>query len=134
MSQGYNLTHSIKSPTFAPGVWTDYTSSSNIVGWGNPNGKIFYKVLDDLVFVKYDIAGTSNDVETTFTVPFTSGAYNSSIFVANMFKDNGGAYGVGFSSLPQSSTVVVFYAGPFPTGWTASHEKEIYGEFWYKKT
>jgi hypothetical protein len=55
-------------------TWTDYSGSSTIVGWTTPTAKIRYKKIGKLVWVQYQITGTSNAGTTSFTLPFANNA------------------------------------------------------------
>lgn len=126
--------------TFADDVynvaWTDYSATSTVTGWaGGVSTKIFYKKLGRLVFVAFQIQGTSNSTAATFTVPFArpANAYDLSFAMAGFIQDNSAdvttnAYGTIASG---ASTVVLGrFAGS--TTWTGSGTKRVSGQFWYE--
>lgn len=49
--------------------WTDYSATSTVVGWSAFTTKeIYYKIVGKIVFVNFNISGTSNSTTTTFTL------------------------------------------------------------------
>lgn len=50
--------------------WIDYTATSTIVGWSAfTTKKIWYCIVGNVMFVQWDLMGTSNNATTTFTLP-----------------------------------------------------------------
>lgn len=115
---------------------TDYFSTSTKTGWAaTPTGNIFYKVVDDMVFVNFSINGTSNSTTTSFTVPETSMASLGVNFYMARMRDGDAFFDNGFCNLPASSTTVTCYTDNSKSAadWTATLTKQITGQFWYYK-
>ncbi len=125
--------------TFGSGVdvfttaWTDYSATSTIVGWSSFTVKsIFYKRIGDLVFVSWDLDGTSNATTTTFTVPITSNA-DVELRLSTFARDNGtAATGGGLVQLPVSSTTFFLSSDMALAAWTASGTKTTKGQVFYQ--
>ena len=114
-------------------AWTEYGTISTIVGWSSRTlTEIKYKKVGNLVFVTYNISGTSNATNITFTLPYTNAA-NAVYSACGQVADNGLVQQInGFTNLPNgSATVTVFRDGIF-TAFTASGVKNAYGQFWYE--
>ena len=114
------------------GTWTDYSDDSTIVGWSAyTTQKIYYKIVGKLVFVQFDITGTSDSTSTTFTLPYTQSNYVYAQVVIRI-QDNTQTPVTGIFILPQNSATIDFYSTLGGGGWTASGTKSIYGQFWYE--
>lgn len=115
-------------------AWTDYGATSTIVGWSSSTDHVWYKKLGNLVFVKYNITGTSDTTTATFTLPFTSvNSASAESYTGSAVEDNGS-----FQSSPGRctllanaalATVTLDWAGG---AFTASGTKTVKGEFWYE--
>lgn len=118
----------------ADGTWIDYSGSSTVTGWSGFNvKKLYYKKTGTTVLVQFDFFGTSNSTNTAFTLPYAnnSGAQVNSVFNA---MDSGT---VSFGTLQMDNTNTTVSLSPTPAsgdGWTASGNKDAYGEFWYYTT
>ena len=115
-------------------TWTEYYASSTVTGWsGVPSPKlIYYKKIGKIVFVQFDISGTSNSTSTSFTVPFTS-SNTAEVHAAGRVQDNTGTFVAGLIYLPANSDLVSLTADMSGSGgsWTASGTKAVHGQFWY---
>lgn len=132
------------SPTFSGMVstgdiyntaWTDYGGTSTVTGWSSTSTKVInYKRVGNLVFVGFYINGTSDSVNTSFTLPITSS--NTSI-------DFGGAMETAYDnsvnltvatrvSMDPNGTLVAMYTDMATGVWTASGTKIVRGSFWYE--
>ncbi len=110
--------------------WTPYHDTSTIVGWDSYVSKeIYYKALGKLVFVEFSIDGNSDNIATTFTLPFTSSNTIHS-HVVIWIKDSA-TWQVGRIYLPKNSNMVHFYVG-LATNWAATGGKTIIGQFTYE--
>ena len=120
-----------------PGVWVDYSAASTIVGWGSFTTKVLrYMVEGKKVFVEFYIIGTSNSVDTSFTLPYKSA--DVGMYYGNLLQyaaDNTITCAVGCKSqLPPNDNVILLY----PTfiggsgSWTAGGMKAVLGSFWYE--
>lgn len=120
-----------------PEPWTDYSGTSTIVGWSAfTTKKISYRRVQKLVYVEFQLEGTSNATSATFTLPFTrvtSGSFAFTFPLAGDIQDNSAAvttnaYGQ-ISSASATVTTAISAAG---TGWTNSGTKRIAGTFFYE--
>lgn len=108
-------------------TWTDYSSTSTVVGWSSTTTKIikYIQIGSNLLLVEVSITGTSNSTSTTITIP--SNAVNDT----NQWNrvTNNGTNAAGRATITGGSNVVTFYT-TFSSGtWTASGTKTIYGQF-----
>lgn len=117
--------------------WTDYSSSSTIVGWtSTTTEEIFYKVVGNMVYVSFVITGTSDSTATSFTLPYnTSSSGPTELYSPTVVTDNSVVQtSPGLVKIANNSNVANCY--PDYTGsstWTNSGTKTIGGEFWYRK-
>ena len=115
--------------------WIDYFALSTIVGWAaSPTGKIMYKKVGSLVFVKFSIIGTSNATNATFTVPYTIKGDMDTYLPAGYTKDNGVAQTAPGCIRPGINAATVYLYKDLTTSvaWTNSGDKRIDGEFFYE--
>ena len=122
--------------------WTDYYSSSSIVGWSSLTAgrrQIMYRTLGDMVWVSFHLEGTSNTNDATFTLPYTSVAVGTSHAFSNSlgFTYDNGSYLANGYFLNNNNTnqvqCMVSGANTASPGWTSSGTKIVEGEFWYVK-
>lgn len=116
-------------------AWSDHGGDSTIVGFSSaPIKAIWYKKVGNLVFVNYEIVGTSNAPDFTFTLPFTSS--NSSDYVIRAparVTDAGVTLATpGLALLSLNSSLVTLLTDWASTQWTASGGKAAEGQFWYE--
>jgi hypothetical protein len=112
--------------------WTDYSALSTITGWSSFTAKkIWYKKVGRLVFVEFDIRGTSNNASSSFTLPFSSNG-SKGAFSVIIAQDNSGAFVAGAVNLPESSTTGILFSVPNSNVWTASGTKSALGQFFYE--
>lgn len=124
---------SISDGDIASIPFTDHSEDATIVGWSSFTTKIIrYKKVGNLVFVSYELTGTSDDTATSFTLPFSTVSTESQIPEIEWIKDNGTIIGTGIrvNANPPSNLVDFFTSINFAT-WTASGIKQIQGRFWY---
>jgi len=119
------------------GKWTDYTATSTITGWSATTvEEIYYKRIGNLIFVAFDIVGTSNSATTNFTLPFTctNDPSGANVFKTAIVAEDNGSWDIGKCEVSRNTTTVHFYlsAGAAINGWTASGDKAIRGEFYYE--
>lgn len=114
--------------------WTDYSGISTIVGWSTFTSKFLdYKKVGNLVFVEFDLRGTSNSTAVTFTLPYASGMGTGRFaYGVIRVRDNSGTITVGDFFLPSGTSTVTCRPAPGGGGWTASGTKEVLGQFWYE--
>jgi hypothetical protein len=113
-------------------AWTDYSATSTIVGWGSYTTKqVYYKKVGKVVFVAFNIEGTSNNAATTFTLP-TNSASIVSIIAPIVVLDNNIRKALAYLSLAHGAATVTLSIDTDGTAWTASGNKAVYGLFWYE--
>lgn len=115
------------------GVWTPYHDISNIDGWSSYTQKqIFYKKIDNLVFIQFYIEGISDDIIAIFTMPFTAleAAPTHSAFWLRA-KNAGSWIGTGMGYILGNSNLMRCYTSASGAAWTASGTKAIQGEAWF---
>jgi hypothetical protein len=62
---GGDLPNQINTP------WIDFSEQSTIVGWSSFTAKqIRYKIFNKILFLSFNIDGTSNNATTNFSLPF----------------------------------------------------------------
>lgn len=112
-------------------TWGDYSTSSTVVGWSSfTNKQIYYKKIGNIVFVVFNIQGTSNSTSTSFTVPYSSNL-GTTINIPIRIRDNGGAGTTGELSFYEG-TKVTLYRDLGESLWTNSGTKVTIGQFWYE--
>lgn len=117
-------------------TFTDYSSTSTITGWTTfTTKKIFYKKVGKLMFVTFEIGGTSNSTSTSFTLPNNCNT-SAGIQIINYARDNSGTAVAGTSFMdPNTATLVCIpTVGGSTTGWTNSNTKSVIGQFFYQTT
>lgn len=117
-------------------TWTDYSATSTIVGWSSFIYKqIYYKVLGSLVFVAFELSGTSNATSISFTLPYASKAAPGQIGGAwNQAGDNGVALTTaGCFYMPAGGSLVYCYKDMNVSTWTNTNAKYVIGQFFYEK-
>ena len=123
------LAKRIKPLVMASGAWTDYSATSTVTGWSAFTIKeLYYLKTSGLMFVKYRIIGTSDSVNTSFTIP-SAVAAGVTIEMAIVGADNGAYNTTRICRLTASSATVSFYAALGSFAWTASGDKAVMGEF-----
>ena len=133
------------SPTFASVIvtddiydtaWTDYSSTSTVVGWSSfTTKKIFYKKVGRLVFVAFTLTGTSNSTAVTFTLPFAVINEAGLRFgdALSLATDNGVTLTTpGRVTTQENDTTAFIYTEFANAAWTASGSKDVRGSFWYE--
>ena len=107
-----------------PTGWTDYSSTSTIVGWSSTTVKIIrYRIIGKQLFFQAYISGTSNSVNTTFTLP------NSATNIAStgcIRTTNNGTAVFGLFEISSGSSTVNCYTNVSGAAWTASGTKTIF--------
>jgi hypothetical protein len=114
--------------------WIDFSEQSTIVGWSVYTTKrIRYKVVGNIVYIMYDIQGTSNSTSTSFTLPIIS--KNASIIFMTYGVDNGSTQ-IALGGSSGSINNITFQRYSSFTGinasWTAGGSKQIIGQFFYE--
>lgn len=113
-------------------TWVDYSATSTIVGWGSFTTKqLNYKIVDDMVFIDFYIAGTSNDPVTTFTLPMNI-AETSYSFNCNVQNNGVVATVVGRAQSASGSNIITFFRDGTAAAFTGSGPKFIRGQMYFK--
>ena len=114
------------------GDWTDYATTSTILGWNTYTTKVLeYKLIGDIMFVFVSIDGVSNATGVTFTLP--NAAKVDGKFKCLHCMDNGRWRAVnGVVSLSASSVIVTCTLDGDATAWTNANQKSIQGQFFYR--
>ena len=116
-------------------AWTDYGSSSTIVGFsGTPTVNIWYKRVGKIMFVNFIFNGTSNSVNFTFTLPYSSASSTNYTTRSAFYVTDNAVTQVspGQLRLPSGSNIVTLYKDWTGVLWTASGNKQAEGQFWYQ--
>jgi hypothetical protein len=110
-------------------AWTDYSSTSTVVGWASFTTKsIYYKKVGKLVFLSVYLNGESNSALATITVP--NGPSVQADF--SIFAADGGVYTAGGGAGNVSSSTAYFYKDMAFTAFTASGNKIVRGQCWWE--
>lgn len=124
-----NLRTAMSAPV--EGAWTDYSSSSTVVGWSSLSTKeIFYKQTGKVVHVIYNLQGTSNANNVTFTLPLAAVATPTINAWATWASDNS-TNTIGYGTLAGGASTVTINKDPAATAWNTSGSKYAIGEFFY---
>lgn len=111
--------------------WTDYSSSSTVIGWSSYTTKsIEYKRVGNLIFVSFNINGTSDSTAASFTVPQPCKMLASGVPIKGI--DSGSPTTAYISQTVGSRTVNAYPTYTYLSSWTASGDKQITGRFWYE--
>ena len=118
--------------------WATTLITPTKTGWSSTTKNVWqYIQMGKLVWVYFDVSGTSNSTATNFTLPVAA----RSISATNTFEgtyglavDNGGVMtGPRWSiDISASTTVCNFYTTYGGAGWTASGSKQIRGFIFYE--
>jgi hypothetical protein len=115
--------------------FTNYSAPSTVTGWASFTDKlIYYKKIGKLMFVWFNITGTSNSAVTTFTLPFLSSNTIATVFGIGAVDNGVSLAYMGKAVLDLNSLTLSCYVDNIGTGWTASGSKQVYGQFWYQTT
>jgi hypothetical protein len=107
-----------------PTGWVDYSATSTIVGWSSTTVKIIrYRIIGKQLFYEVYLSGTSNNLNTTFTLP------NSCVNIVSSSPiriTNNGTNAVGLFEISTSSSTVNCYTTVAGAAWTASGTKTVF--------
>jgi len=116
------------------GGWTDYSNTSTVTGWSSFTTKqIYYKSIGKLVFVEFNIDGTSNADSAQFTLPFTRSGISEIRLLSAVVMDNG-AYQSAPGAIRLTANLVRVYLNGLLTVFTASGRKIVQGQFFFVKS
>jgi hypothetical protein len=114
--------------------WIDFSEQSTIVGWSAYTVKIIrYNIVGNIVYVSFNIQGTSNSATTNFTVPLI---IKHSVIFINYSLDNGTST-IGLGYITSLNTNIISFQrfstlNSPTTTWTAFGNKSIFGQFFYE--
>lgn len=121
------------SGDFYSAPWQNYGASSTIGGFSVIIVRdIYYKKIGKLVFVNFYIRGTSNSDSLYFTLPFTSASTMATIFSLGCESNSAWQAAHGSGQLGGSSATVYTYINVIGTGFAATNEKAVQGQFFYQ--
>lgn len=116
------------------GDWIDFSGVSTVVGWTTfTDEHIRYKLSGRKLDIQWDIRGTSNNVASTFTVPYTSVstgfAGGAGAAVLGITVDNGAFTATpGQVTMGDNSSIVTLTSTMGGAAWTNAGSKQISGE------
>lgn len=114
-------------------AWADYSGTSTIIGWAAaPSVSLFTKRVGNIVFVAFEILGTSNSTETTFTVPHTAATGMNVSGKPAIVKDNNVVMLEGNLVINAGSSLVTIFKDVDGTDFVTSGTKWAVGQFWYE--
>ncbi len=109
---------------------TDYSAMSTITGWSSLTKKlIFYKQIGKSVFVQFELAGTSNSMQVSFTLPHTTTANPNEVTFPIVAIDNGSIVNTPVGYFLGGSNIFACFKDVYGTTWTASGNKLVRGMF-----
>ncbi len=115
--------------------WTDYSGTSTLVGWTSYTTKVIeYKKIGKLVFVHYNIVGTSdpgaNGIYARFSLPYNEGVGGIPYHVS--FIMNNGVRAFGWCYMSGATCYFTKSATAATNGWSQSGQKRLFGQFFYE--
>jgi hypothetical protein len=113
-----------------PTGWTDYLSSSTIVGATSVTGAINYIIMGNVMFLQVTLSGTSTATNWTFTIPNTTAAFQQASLGNGV--NNNTTQGICLAWIAASATTInlSFSAtgapnGSTSTGWNSTNTKTV---------
>jgi hypothetical protein len=126
---GGDLPNQINTP------WIDFSEQSTIVGWSSFTAKIIrYKVVGNIVYLYFNLAGTSNSTSTTFTLPIQPKLFVSISYCYGV-DSNVATISIASQATTPSNVITGYRFTALNTvsaTWTASGTKQIQGQFFYE--
>lgn len=107
----------------------DYGGTSTIVGWSALTAqRILIKKIGKMVFVHFNLDGTSDDTVVTFTLPHTSATTTQTVYGGslNTTFDNGAHAASGTCKITSNSSTVTCLTSA-AGAWTGSGSKQVIG-------
>ncbi len=112
---------------------TDYSATSTIVGWSSFQKKsIWYKKIGKLVYLWFELNGTSNSGTAYFTLPYLAALNPDEVTVPIIARDNGTELNYPVAYFGTSASTLSFYKDSAGTTWTNSGSKLIRGQIFYE--
>lgn len=112
----------------------NYSATSTVIGWSSFTTKeIHVKNEGKMVYVAFNLQGTSNSASSTFTVPYTSDNAPLGYGDALQLAVNGGTTSTTATRVVMgaSTTAATIYSNMSTGGWVTSGDKIVVGSFWY---
>lgn len=132
LPDGYNQYY--LNPFTLP-TWVDYGALSTVTGWSSFTTKqIKYINIGQTVYWSCYIDGTSNSVNSIFTLPFTvATGMNNWVGVGRVIDAGAGSSQAGMSKIVSGACRVFLRLGLTDGGWTASGRKAFFGQGFFQK-
>lgn len=114
-------------------AYQDYSSLSTVTGWASFTTKlIYYKKIGKLVWVWFQLDGTSNAVTVSFTLPLTS-ANTVDVWAIMRARDNNVDLTTpGHAELDKNTSTVNCFSDTAVGAWTNANRKIVQGQFSYQ--
>jgi hypothetical protein len=114
--------------------WTDYSSTSTIVGFtgGFTTKYIFYKKLGKSVFCEFVLNGTSDSASCSFTLPDSANTDFPGVLACHGIIETWDDDTHVMGRLTSDSSNVFSCHHPWTNGWKTSGQKYARGSFWYQ--
>lgn len=122
----------IVETTDAYAVGVDWSASDSLVGFSSVSTHINRYSYDPVTKVceQYiSFSGTSDNVATTITLPYTSAAYDQNFMVLGVTNNGTASTVIGRVQISASSTTATFTRDRTALAWTASGTKTMFGQF-----
>ena len=116
-------------------TWTDYSATSTVVGWASFTKKVIqYRVIGSVVFVYFNLVGTSNATTITFTLPYAASTAADVVSFCRS-SDRGGASITGLTYIVAEASLVTCFHNVTGGGasYTNSGTKYVEGYIVYAK-
>lgn len=113
------------------GALVDYGATSTITGWSSrTTTNIYFMRNSGLMYVWFDLAGTSNSTAASFTLPV---ANNGSVILSEVIRiQDNGAWAIGLARMSIDGLTVYLYPTAAEGAWTNSGTKTAKGSFVYR--
>jgi len=120
--------------TFIETEWTNWSANASPQGWsGTPTVYVFYLKIGKLIFISFNISGTSSAFTASITLPFATVNSLYALPRSSFRAKNAGVDGAipGMAYAVQNSSVLNFYKDWAQTAWSNSGTKEVDGQLVY---
>jgi hypothetical protein len=110
----------------------DYSATSTVTGWASFTTKeIYYTSIGNVLFVEFDIVGTSDATTATFTLPYARAGGVTELRTPGIIVADNGAYQDLPGCIKLTTNLVATYLTGTLDAFTASGIKRVKGQFWY---
>lgn len=117
--------------------WTDFSTGSNPQGFASfTTKKVWYKKIGRMVWVSFQIVGTSNQTYISFTLPYTIAAgVHPTVVIQTVDAGTTQPYpGLCQSGATPPTASMVCYKRVDGLGFSSTGIKGVIGQFWYQAT